>query len=153
VGSALDADWGKTARRFTHSSRRTEDHCAIFDSDGSDHRLGGRIKRSWASKDSRHRSMLGASTYQTQELVARLRLEMGSGTAKGRRHRPSSVGCSSQRTSRSVRTKEGRLGDNLKAPNIQKHFCAGNPPYALLNPCNILKSQEMRPPSERTKEV
>ena len=56
----------------------------------------------------------------------------------------------SQGASRLVRMEGGRLGDNLKAPMLQKHFCAGNAPYALLNPCNTLKSQQMRPPSERT---
>jgi hypothetical protein len=42
----------------------------------------------------RRRCLGRNSTYQTPELVACLRLEMGSGTARGRRHRSSSAGCS-----------------------------------------------------------
>lgn len=59
----------------------------------------------------------------------------------------------SQRTSRVVRTGRGRLCVGLKAPTLQMHFCARNVPYVSVDPCNPLKSQQMRLPSERTKRV
>jgi hypothetical protein len=59
----------------------------------------------------------------------------------------------SQGTSRLVRTEGGRLGDNLKAPTLKKHFYAGNAPYPLKYLDNPLNSQQMRAPSERTKNL
>jgi hypothetical protein len=43
--------------------------------------------------------------------------------------------------------------DDLKAPALQSHFWLRNEPYASTDPRNHLKSQQMRPPSERTKRV
>src|SRR4051812_25604904 len=52
---------------------------------------------------------------------------------------------------RQMRTHGGGLGNYFKAASLQKHFWVRNAPYALRDPCNQLKSQQMRPPSERTK--
>jgi hypothetical protein len=40
--------------------------------------------------------------------------------------------------------------DDLKALALQSHFWLRNEPYASTDPRNHLKSQQMRPPSERT---
>jgi len=55
-----------------------------------------------------------------------------------------------QGASRRVHTRERGLGDNLKAPPLQRHFWVRNAPYRLTNLGNSLISQQMRPPSERT---
>jgi hypothetical protein len=47
-------------------------------------------------------------------------------------------------------TRAGGLGDNFKAASPQRHFWARNAPYAVKDRDNLLKSQQMRPPSERT---
>jgi hypothetical protein len=52
--------------------------------------------------------------------------------------------------SRQVRTRECGFQDNLKASALQRHFWVRNVPYGLADPYNSLKSQQMRPPSERT---
>ena len=44
----------------------------------------------------------------------------------------------------------GRFGDDLIAALRQTYFCGRNAPYSLNDPDNTLKSQKMRPPSERT---
>ncbi len=55
-----------------------------------------------------------------------------------------------QGASRRVHTRERGLGDNLKAPPLQRHFWVRNAPYAVKDRGNPLKSQQMRAPSERT---
>ena len=52
--------------------------------------------------------------------------------------------------SRQVRMRGCGLWDDLKASPFQRHFWGRNALYALTGPCNPLKSQQMRPPSERT---
>src|SRR5260221_7628305 len=42
------------------------------------------------------------------------------------------------------------LGMDFKASSFQRYVWARNAPYALTDPCNPVKSQRMRPPSERT---
>jgi hypothetical protein len=59
----------------------------------------------------------------------------------------------SQGASRLVRTRGCGLCDDLNASPLQRHFWVRNAPYALKDPDNSLKSQEMRPPSERTKGI
>jgi hypothetical protein len=56
-------------------------------------------------------------------------------------------------TSRPVRTRGDGFGDDLKAALLERHFWARNAPYTLTDPSNPLKSQQMRPPSERTKAI
>jgi hypothetical protein len=51
---------------------------------------------------------------------------------------------------RQIRTRGGGLGDDFKAASLQRHFWVRNAPYAAKDRGNSLKSQEMRPPSERT---
>jgi hypothetical protein len=41
------------------------------------------------------------------------------------------------------------LGDDFKAASLQRHFWVRNAPYAVKDRGNPLKSQQMRPPSER----
>ena len=96
--------------------------------------------------------LFGPSTYQTQALVASFRPKIRSGTARGRRYQPRSVGHSVQAPGpRQMRTYRGSLRNDFKAASLQKHFWVRNAPYASTDPCNQLKSQQMRPPSERTK--
>jgi hypothetical protein len=45
----------------------------------------------------------------------------------------------------------GEFRDDLNAPSLERYFRARNAPYSLDDPGNPLKSQQMRPPSERTK--
>ena len=71
--------FGAMSRRFNQGSRQ----CRQFG-------FGAPI----VVEGDRRRCLGCNSTYQTPELVACLRLEMGSGTARGRRHRSSSAGCS-----------------------------------------------------------
>jgi hypothetical protein len=52
---------------------------------------------------------------------------------------------------RRVCTRGREFWDDLKAPALQRHFWLRNEPYALTDPRSPLKSQQMRPPSERTK--
>jgi hypothetical protein len=52
---------------------------------------------------------------------------------------------------RQIRTRGGGLGDDFKAAPLQRHFWVRNAPYALTRPRNHLITQQMRPPSERTK--
>ncbi len=52
---------------------------------------------------------------------------------------------------RQIRTRGGGLGDNFKGASLQRHFWVRNAPYALKDPDNPLKLQQMRPPSERTR--
>lgn len=59
----------------------------------------------------------------------------------------------SQGASRQVRMRGCGLWDDLKASPFQRHFWGRNAPYALTDPCNPLKSQQMRAPSERTKGI
>jgi hypothetical protein len=47
----------------------------------------------------------------------------------------------------------GGFRDDLNAPSLERYFRALNAPYFLNDPGNHLKSQQMRPPSERTKQV
>jgi len=54
---------------------------------------------------------------------------------------------------RQIRTRGGGLGDNFKGASLQRHFWVRNAPYALKDPDNPLKLQQMRPPSERTKGI
>jgi len=49
-----------------------------------------------------------------------------------------------------IRTRGGRLGEDFKAASLQRHFWVQNAPYAVKDRGNPLKSQQMRPPSERT---
>ena len=56
----------------------------------------------------------------------------------------------SQGASRQVRTHGCGLWDDLKASPLQRHLWLPNAPYALKDPDKPLKSQQMRPPSERT---
>jgi len=56
----------------------------------------------------------------------------------------------SQGASRQVRTRGCGLWNDLKPSPLQRYFWVRNAPYALRDPCNSLKSQQMRPPSERT---
>jgi hypothetical protein len=51
---------------------------------------------------------------------------------------------------RRVCTRGCDFWDDLKAPALQRHFWARNAPYAVKDRGNSLKSQQMRPPSERT---
>jgi hypothetical protein len=51
---------------------------------------------------------------------------------------------------RQIRTRGGGLGDDFNAASLQRHFWVRNAPYAVKDRGNSLKSQEMRPPSERT---
>ena len=57
----------------------------------------------------------------------------------------------SRGASRQVRTRGCGRWDDLKASPLQRHFWVRNAPYALKDPDNPLISQQMRPPSERTK--
>jgi len=61
--------------------------------------------------------------------------------------------CQSQRASRQVRTRGCGLWDDLKASPLQRYFWARNAPYVSKDPDNPLKSQQMRAPSERTKDI
>ena len=45
------------------------------------------------------------------------------------------------------------FGDALNAPSLERYFRGRNAPYSLNDPGNPLKSQQMRPPSERTKGI
>jgi hypothetical protein len=47
-------------------------------------------------------------------------------------------------------TTRGEFRDDLNAPSRERYFQARNAPYFLNDLGNPLKSQEMRPPSERT---
>src|SRR5271163_3961477 len=49
-----------------------------------------------------------------------------------------------------VRTHGAWFGRDLKAASLQRHFWVRNAPYAVKDGGNPLKSQQMRPPSERT---
>ena len=51
---------------------------------------------------------------------------------------------------RLMHTHGGGFGNDFKAASLQKHFCGRNAPYLLSDQDNPLKSQQMRPPSERT---
>jgi hypothetical protein len=51
---------------------------------------------------------------------------------------------------RRVCTRGLELWEGLKVLVLQRHFWARNEPYALGGSHNPLKSQQMRPPSERT---
>jgi hypothetical protein len=90
---------------------------------------------------------------RTQKLVARFRLKIGSVTARGRRYQPRSVGRlgASRGVLRQIRTRGGRIGDDFKTASLQRHLWVRNAPYALKDPDNPLKSRQMRPPSERTR--
>jgi hypothetical protein len=44
----------------------------------------------------------------------------------------------------------GQFRGDLNAPSLERYFRARNAPYSLDDPGNSLKSQRMRPPSERT---
>jgi hypothetical protein len=59
----------------------------------------------------------------------------------------------SRGASRQVRTHGCVLWNNLKASPFQRHLWLRNAPYALNDPDNSLKSQQMRQPSERTKGI
>jgi hypothetical protein len=52
---------------------------------------------------------------------------------------------------RQIRTRGGGLGDDFKAAPLQRHFWLRNAPYALTRPRNHLITQQMRAPSERTR--
>jgi len=54
---------------------------------------------------------------------------------------------------RQIRTRGGDLGDDFKVASLQRHFWARNAPYAVKDRGNPLISQQMRPPSERTKGI
>ena len=45
----------------------------------------------------------------------------------------------------------GRVRDDLNEPSLQRYFGGRNAPYPLNDPGNPLKTQQMRPPSERTR--
>jgi hypothetical protein len=47
-------------------------------------------------------------------------------------------------------TAEREFGDDVKAPSPERYFWVRNAPYSLNDPDNLLKLQQMRPPSERT---
>jgi len=49
-----------------------------------------------------------------------------------------------------TRTSGGGRADHFKAVSLQTHFWVRNAPYAAKDRGNPLKSQRMRPPSERT---
>jgi hypothetical protein len=51
---------------------------------------------------------------------------------------------------RQIRTRGGGLGDDFEAASPQRPFWVRNAPYAVKDRGNPLKSQQMRPPSERT---
>ena len=55
-----------------------------------------------------------------------------------------------RRVPQQSRTSSGRLEDDFKAASLQTHFWVRNAPYAVNDRGNSLKSQQMRPPSERT---
>src|ERR1700730_7463629 len=59
----------------------------------------------------------------------------------------------SQGAARQVRTRGCGLWNDLKPSPLQRYFWVRNAPYALRDPCNPLKSQQMSAPSERTKHV
>jgi hypothetical protein len=59
----------------------------------------------------------------------------------------------SQGAARQVRTRGCGLWNDLKPSPLQRYFWVRNAPYALRDPCNPLKSQQMSVPSERTKRV
>ena len=52
-----------------------------------------------------------------------------------------------------TRKSGGGCPDDLKAANPQTHLWVRNAPYAVKDRDNPLKSQQMRPPSERTKGI
>jgi hypothetical protein len=56
----------------------------------------------------------------------------------------------SQGASRQIGARGGGLWDDVKALALQRHFWVRNAPYVLADRCKSLKSQQMRPPSERT---
>jgi hypothetical protein len=59
----------------------------------------------------------------------------------------------SQGASRQIGARGGGLWDDVKALALQRHFWVRNAPYAAKDRGNPLKSQQMRPPSERTKAI
>ena len=59
----------------------------------------------------------------------------------------------SQGAARQVRTRGCGLWNDLKPSPLQRYFWVRNAPYALRDPCNPLKSQQMSAPSERTKGI
>jgi hypothetical protein len=135
-----------------HSSMRAQDHCVIISIDGSNHRFDGGIERSSVSKDSQHNSCLsldvpdvGADRMLSIEDMAwnsqRTLVSATVGRTLGQ----------SQGAGRQVRTRGCGLWNDLKPSPLQRHFWVRNAPYALRDPGNPLKPQQMRAPSERTK--
>jgi len=57
----------------------------------------------------------------------------------------------SQGALRWVRARGVGFGDDVKAPPPERYFWVQNAPYSLNDPDNLLKLQQMRPPSERTR--
>ncbi len=51
---------------------------------------------------------------------------------------------------RQIRTRGGGIRDDFKAVSLQRYLWLRNAPYALNDRGNPLKSQQIRPPSERT---
>src|SRR6266481_8505184 len=77
------------------SSMRTGDHRVIFSIDGSDHRFGGEIEWSLASKDSKHGCCL--DSWRTgRRSWSCFGLKMGSATTRGRQYQTPSFGCSAK---------------------------------------------------------
>jgi hypothetical protein len=52
-----------------------------------------------------------------------------------------------------TRTSGGGRADDFKAVSLQTYFWGRNAPYAAKDLSNPLKSQQMRAPSERTKDI
>ena len=137
-----------------HSSRRAQVHCVIISIDGSNHRFDGGIERSLVSKDSQ---MTLGRTLNVPDAGADRMLSIEDMVWNSQRTSVSAtVGrtlAQSQGASRKVRTRGCGFWDDLEASPLQRHFWVRNAPYALRDPCNSLKSQQMRAPSERTKRV
>jgi hypothetical protein len=132
------------------SSRRAQDHCAIFGVDGSDHRFDGGIERSLASK---HGSCF-VWAFDAPDGGAGRMFSVEDMISDSQR-RPASAAVvrmlgQGRVTSQQVRTRRDGFGDDLNAAPFERYFWARNAPYTSTDPCNQLKSQQIRPPSERT---
>lgn len=70
---------------------------------------------------------------------------------------PATVGRLRDRTQRASNDRTafggGEFRNGLNAPSLERHFCARNAPYSSSDPGNLLKLQQMRATSERTKDI
>src|SRR4051794_34230996 len=81
-------------------------------------------------------------------LRSRFRLEIGIWYGQ-RTSVTTTVGRTSRGSPDRLARAEGLWGEAMSAPS-ERHFWARNAPYVLRDPADLLKSQRMRPPFERT---